>query len=307
MPRCRVALADLDRPPDTSVLIPCDDSESAHAVDTVRARLLRRRKTLLDKRDRGGELDKILAGLRRLHNPYLAAYRTGQSILLSEPFNAIKTSLAPAPADVASKLVRSMFVGVPPARIVRALGAFGQAALTKAVDAGVRISIVPDQRRYAEFSPAVARLVPSIDDWSAPPSGLFVVEERRVLLRSRAMAMTAAHEFAHALDAVLAQRPRSYFSYESEELRCCFATATGFVNEYAASGLDEYFAESVRAYLEINDARCAWLPLTRRDLFQRDRRMFALVDRLFATGFDQFSDSLVGEAASAPRTVLGNM
>lgn len=62
-----------------------------------------------------------------------------------------------------------------------------------------------------------------------------------------------------------------------------FATATGFVNEYASTGLDEYFAESVRAYVEINDARCAWLPLTRQDLYLRDPRMFALVERLFAS------------------------
>ena len=64
-----------------------------------------------------------------------------------------------------------------------------------------------------------------------------------------------------------------------------FATATGYINEYAATGLDEYFAESVRAYVEINDPRCAWLPVTRLDLFLRDPRMFALVDRLFESDF----------------------
>jgi hypothetical protein len=112
-----------------------------------------------------------------------------------------------------------------------------------------------------------------------------VVEERRVLLRSKALSMTAAHEFAHALDAVIATRPRSYFSYENEEVRHLYSSATGFVNEYAASGLDEYFAESVRAYLEINDSRCAWLPLTRYDLRARDPRMFDLIDRLFRSAF----------------------
>ena len=177
-----------------------------------------------------------------------------------------------------------MFGGAkPPSRVVGALAKFGEPALTAATHAGIRFAIVPEGRRYAEYSSAVAKLIPGIDDWSAPPSGLFVVEERCVLLRSSAMAMTAAHEFAHALDAVIADRPRSYFSYESQELRHYFATATGFVNEYAASGLDEYFAESVRAYLEINDARCAWLPLTRRDLSLRDPRMFALIERLFTS------------------------
>ncbi len=57
------------------------------------------------------------------------------------------------------------------------------------------------------------------------------------------------------------------------------------MNEYAASGIDEYLAESIRAYVEVNDPACAWLPLTRQDLFLRDPRMFGLVDRLFASGF----------------------
>jgi hypothetical protein len=256
-------------------------------LETMRARLLRRRTSLLERRAKPGELDRIVAALRRLQNPQLGAYRsTSLGVLLSEPFNAIASAAPPASHSYASKALRRMFVGMtPPVRIVRALAAFGEHALAKAVEARVKISIVPERQRYAEYSPAVAKLIPGIDDWSAPPSGLFVVEERRVLLRSKAMAMTAAHEFAHALDSVLATRPRSYFSYESEELRYYFGTATGFVNEYAASGLDEYFAESVRAYLEINDSRCAWLPLTRQGLHARDPRMFALIERLFGSNF----------------------
>jgi hypothetical protein len=54
-----------------------------------------------------------------------------------------------------------------------------------------------------------------------------------------------------------------------------------------SSSLDEYFAESVRAYVEVNDERCAWLTLTRQDLFPRDPRMFALIERLFRTGPSQ--------------------
>jgi len=286
MQRCRVVLSDVDRPCDTSALVPCDDAETASAVETVRSRLLRRRRSLLDRAAKTRDLDKIVAALRRLQNPHLGAYRAPSlDVLISEPFNGIACATAPASPAAARHAVRTMFGTTPPVKIVRALGAFGEPALAAAVRAGVRIAIVPEERRYSEFSPAVAKLVPGIDDWSAPPSGLFVVEEKRVLLRSKAMAMTAAHEFAHALDSVLASRPRSYFSYESEELRYYFGTATGFVNEYAASGLDEYFAESVRAYLEINDSRCAWLPLTRLDLHVRDPRMFALIERLFASAF----------------------
>ena len=228
----------------------------------------------------------VLGALRRLQNPHLSGYhgRRG-TILLSEPFNGVPGSNTRAAGDRALLLVGSMLERAPAVALARVLADFGAAALQRVVDAGTRIAIIPAGQRFCDVSPSVGRAVPDIDNWPAPPSGLFVVDERRMLLRSGALRMTAAHEFAHALDASLAKRPRSYFSFESEELRYYFATATGYINEYAATGLDEYFAESVRAYVEINDPRCAWLPVTRQDLFLRDPRMFALVDRLFASDF----------------------
>ena len=287
MPRSRVALANVDRPPDTSRLTVCDDAATSAAVETIRARLMRHRRSLLSREALApGGIDRIVSSLRRLRNPHIGGYRADGCVLLSEPFNALRCAVERAPEHIAAKAVRVMFESRPPARVIRALGAFGERALSAAIEAGVRIAIVPSAQRFADYSRAVARLVPGIDDWSAPPAGLFVVEERQVLLRDRAMTMTVAHEFAHALDAVLARRPRSYFSYESDELRQCFANAPGFVNEYAASGLDEYFAESVRAYLEVNDSRCAWLPLTRYDLKMRDPRMFDLIERTLCERFE---------------------
>ncbi|HXW76924.1 MAG TPA: hypothetical protein VEJ20_05890, partial [Candidatus Eremiobacteraceae bacterium] len=258
--------------------------ETSWAIDAMKQRLLKRRARLFERQPRAGELDAIVAALRRLQNAHLLAYRRDDGLLLSEPFGARKPVCPVANLKDARRAVAVMFGAGAPAGLVRVLARFGATALGAAAEAGVRIAVVPDGRKFADYSAAVAALVPGLDDWSSPPSGLFVVEERRILLRSRALGMTAAHEFAHALDSVLASRPRSYFSYESDELRHYFATATGFVNEYAASGLDEYFAESMRAYLEINDSRCAWLPLTRSELHVRDPRMDALLDRLFATG-----------------------
>jgi hypothetical protein len=285
MPRISIALADLSYPPDTTSLSPCEESETAACADRMRARLMRRRKTLLGRCDSSPELDRVVAALRRLQNPQLTAYEVAGGILLSEPFNGIARAYSIAPMITARKATDAMVGKRAPAALTRVLAAFGEAALARACEAGVTIRIVPTDMRFAQASPSVARCVPGIDDWSAPPSGLFVVEDKTVLLRDRALAMTAAHEFAHALDATLACRPRSYFSFESEELRFYFSTATGYVNEYAASGLDEYFAESVRAYVEVNDSACAWLPLTRQDLFLRDPRMFSLLERLFASGF----------------------
>jgi hypothetical protein len=285
MRRPAIALADLADPPDTSKIAACDEAETAAVIDRVRARLMRRRKSLLARAKQSAELDRLIASLRRLQNPQLTAYMVDETIVLSEPFNGISRACPVAPANVARKAADAFFGKRAPAALRRVLAAFGEAALACARDAGITIRIVPTGVRFSQVSDSVARCVPGIDDWSAPPSGLFIVEDRRVLLRDRALAMTAAHEFAHALDASLATRKKSYYSFENEELRYYFATATGYVNEYAASGLDEYFAESVRAYIEVNDPACAWLPLTRQDLFLRDPRMFGLVERLFASGF----------------------
>ena len=284
----RIMLADVHSPPDTSALTPCDETQTALAIERLRRNLLRlRRQGGTRSGDEGtvaNTTQSILARLRRLQNPQIAAYRHGDTIVLSEPFNGIASAIARAPQAVAHAALSTMLGVVPDAELEDVLAAYGEQALAAAARLGFTIAIVPEGQPFASFSSSVARCAPGIDTWAAPPSGLFVVEERRILLRPHALRMTAAHEFAHALDALLAQKPRSYFSYESEELRYYFATATGFVNEYAASSLDEYFAESVRAYVEVNDDRCAWLPLTRQDLYLRDPRMFALIERLFRGG-----------------------
>jgi hypothetical protein len=280
----RVVLADLCDPPDTAALIALDEAQTALAVEHVRARLLRQRRRWL-QRPEDPRHASLVAQLRRLQNPQLTAYRCSGTIIVSEPFNGVPRAVAPAPHGRARTLVAAMMEDRPSPVLVDALACYGDSALCEAVDAGVSIAMVPEGQAFASFSSSVARCAPAIDQWPSPPSGLFVVEEKRILLRERSLRMTGAHEFAHAIDALLAHKKRSYFSYESEELRYYFATATGFVNEYAATSLDEYFAESMRAYVEVNDERCAWLPLTRQDLYLRDPRMFALIERLFKNGF----------------------
>jgi len=285
MAACRVMLADLCDPPDTACMRPCDEAETALAIERVRVRLLRQRKRLSSRPNDSPALDGVIAQLRRLQSPQMSAYRKGTGLVLSEPFNGIPGVVSHASQESARAALETMMRAAPPAALVAALTAYGETALIAAAKGGVTIALVPEGQPFSGFSSSVARCAPAIDEWASPPSGLFVVDERKVLLRARSLRMTAAHEFAHALDALLARKKRSYFSYESEELRYYFATATGYVNEYAASSLDEYFAESMRAYVEVNDERCAWLPLTRQDLYLRDPRMFALIERLFKTDF----------------------
>jgi hypothetical protein len=110
------------------------------------------------------------------------------------------------------------------------------------------------------------------------PAGLFVVEERTVYLRSPSP-MTVAHEFGHALDCALGGGV--YRSGYDLEIRRSFAMAKAFVTPYAATGLDEYFAESLRGYVGVNDAKSPWPKATRARLRAIDPRMAAFMDRLF--------------------------
>ena len=126
--------------------------------------------------------------------------------------------------------------------------------------AGIPLS---ETKTYSAASPALRRLAASVDDWPCLPVGLFVVEERTVYLRSLSN-MTIVHELAHALD--LALGGGVYLSGMDPAIGRSFRDARAFVTPCAASGLDEYFAECVRAYAEANDPRSAWPPATRARL-----------------------------------------
>ena len=163
--------------------------------------------------------------------------------------------------------------------ISAALARFGEPALGFAAARGVRIVPLPKSRRYNDASPSLRRLGVDVDAWPVPPAGLFVVEERTVYLRS-ATPMTVAHEFAHGLDCALGGGV--YRSGYDLAIRRAFAGARDFVTPYAATGLDEYFAESVRAYVEVNDPSSPWPKATRSRLAAIDPRMHDAVAALFA-------------------------
>lgn len=166
--------------------------------------------------------------------------------------------------------------------IVRVLQRFGEPALRFALERSTRIVPLLAGERYQERSPALRRLAVDVDSWPAPPAGLFVVEERTVYLRSRST-MTVAHEFGHALDCALGEGV--YRSSIDPVLRTLFAEAKAFVTPYAATGADEYFAESLRAYVEANDPASFWPRATRARLRRIDPAMYDYVDALFAVTF----------------------
>jgi hypothetical protein len=183
---------------------------------------------------------------------------------------------------LAARLITGFSTRAPEREIVSALARYGCTALRFAVAGGVNVVALPQGARYRELSRALARLGIDVDAWPAPPAGLFVVEERTVYLRSRSP-MTVTHEFGHALDCVLGGGV--YRSGIDPAIRAAFSATRNFVTPYAATGLDEYFAEALRAYVEANDPASAWPAATRARLALLDPTMYAYVDDLFRYGF----------------------
>jgi len=147
--------------------------------------------------------------------------------------------------------------------------------LERLVSAGCRVRPLRNAERYRDVSPALRRLGVDVDAWPVPPAGLFVVEERTVYLRTLTP-MTIGHEVAHAIDCALGDGV--YRSGFDPQIRSAFGAARAFVTPYAASGLDEYFAECVRAYADVfNDRHSPWPRATRERLHMCDPAMHAIV------------------------------
>jgi hypothetical protein len=166
--------------------------------------------------------------------------------------------------------------------VLETLLRFGRGALAYALRSRIRVTLLRADELYHEASHALARLGIDVDAWPAPPAGLFVVEERTLYLRSRSP-MTVAHEFGHALDCALGGGV--YRSGIDPQVRALFANATSFVTPYAATGVDEYFAESLRAYVEANDPASPWPRATRARLRHTDPGMHGFVELLFEREF----------------------
>lgn len=168
--------------------------------------------------------------------------------------------------------------------VIETLLRFGRGALAYAARSRIRVMLLHPGELYRQASQALARLGIDVDAWPAPPAGLFVVEERALYLRSRSP-MTVAHEFGHALDCALGGGV--YRSGIDPQVRALFANATSFVTPYAATGVDEYFAESLRAYVEANDSASPWPRATRARLRHADPEMLEFVERLFEREFGE--------------------
>ena len=185
--------------------------------------------------------------------------------------------LRPVPELLACELITSADEGSREV-VAGTLNRFGNAALRFAARAGIRVHVLAVGERYRDLSPVLRRMGIDVDSWPAPPAGLFVVEERRVYLRALG-AMTVAHEFGHALDCALGGG--TYLSSVDPAIQRAYRRAKAFITPYAASSIDEYFAEAIRAHIEANDDGSPWPPATRARLQTVDPPLAAIVTRLF--------------------------
>ena len=143
---------------------------------------------------------------------------------------------------------------------------------------GVRVYVLRDGETYNDASPVLRGLGINVDAWPVPPAGLFVVAEKTLYIRALSP-MTIVHEYGHALDCTLGGG--TYHSF-SDEIQDAFAHASRFVTPYAATGADEYFAESVRAYVGTNDPKSPCPPATPERLKRIDPTMYSIIEKLFA-------------------------
>jgi hypothetical protein len=148
------------------------------------------------------------------------------------------------------------------------------------VMATTRIKPLALGERYADASPMVREIGSHIDAWPVVPAGLFVVPERTIYVRTMTP-MTLVHEFGHALDCALGKGV--YRSGYDAHIRKAFQCAKEFVTPYAAVSLDEYMAESLRAFVgSANEKGCPWPAVSRERLFAIDPMMHDIIEVLIA-------------------------
>lgn len=169
--------------------------------------------------------------------------------------------------------------------VYETLAAFGEDALQLATRACIRVVPLRKGEQYGTASREIADMGASIDNWPTPPAGIFVVRERCVYLRSYSP-MCASHEFSHALDCALGQHGR-YHSASDPDIANAFAAAREFVTNYACVSRDEYFAESLRAFLGVNEPASPWPTVSRERLKHIDPSIHDYIERLFSGGFRQ--------------------
>ena len=170
--------------------------------------------------------------------------------------------------------------------IIETLSKFPIEIIEMSSDAGTKIRVLRPGEKYRKASPALNRFGVDVDAWPVAPRGLFVLEEKTLYIRTVSV-MTIGHEFCHSVDLALGiNQPLGkdlYLSSTSSKMSQIFNEARAFVTPYAASGKDEFFAESLRAYVgNLNDRESLWPKATPERLKELTPEMSAFFDEIIA-------------------------
>ena len=166
------------------------------------------------------------------------------------------------------------------ARVERVLAKHVPAPILRFIaEAGTSLVVVTG--RYDDASPALREMGVNVDGWPSSPAGLFVVPEATLYVRNIST-MTIVHELGHAFDLALGGGTE-YLTTSDTPLRLAYAQESRFVTPYAASAVDEYFAESFRAMCEANDERSPWPDAT------RERLSRSLIAPIISALFERFA------------------
>ncbi len=144
--------------------------------------------------------------------------------------------------------------------------------------AGIRVALIGPFQDYSDYSPALRAR--GFSDPDVRLAGLFVSHERTLYVRAPSPVIVA-HEYAHALDFALGGG--AYLSHSHPGIRRAYRAARvakRTVVRYAATGLTEYFAEGMRAMVEVNDERSPWPRVSRARLKHVDPALYEILDSL---------------------------
>jgi hypothetical protein len=145
----------------------------------------------------------------------------------------------------------------------------------------ITITVLRNGQLYNDVSPTLRELKASVDSRPVAPAGLFIVQDRSIILRS-ANNMTFFHEVQHAIDLCLGAG--GYRSFDDPQFRRRFADAPNFVTPYAAASIDEFWAESARSWwgaIANDHGFSIWPNVSRERLQAIDPQMYELVRWVF--------------------------
>ncbi|HEX3464242.1 MAG TPA: hypothetical protein VHS78_09380 [Candidatus Elarobacter sp.] len=144
---------------------------------------------------------------------------------------------------------------------------------------GIRTVLIGPFQKYRDYSPLLRHL--RVDRWPKPPLGVFVIAERTLYV-SYPAPVVVAHEYAHAIDCALGGG--AYFSVAHPGVRRALRRARkrkSFITRHAGSGVDEYFAEGMRAMIGVDDHHHPRPAVGRACLRRLDRDLFEILNAIF--------------------------